>query len=114
MAPDTGDMTLASIGGRPVYLLAHGERQTVVLAGDTGEKLPLLGASDVRKIAEQFSREAARDVDGPFDYDQWVVYQGFDSARPFYRVALSDAASTDLYISSVTGQVLHVDGGTLL
>ena len=40
------------------------------------------------------------------DYDQWTVPNGFDRHRPLYRIALNDDAGTELYVSSVTGEVV--------
>ena len=41
------------------------------------------------------------------EYDQWIVHQRFDPYRPFYRVRLNDDATTDLYVSARTGEVLQ-------
>ena len=41
------------------------------------------------------------------DYDQWTVPNGLDPLRPLYRIALNDAAGTELYVSSHTGEVLR-------
>ena len=40
------------------------------------------------------------------DYDQWTVPNGFDRHRPLFRIALGDAAGTELYVSSRTGEVV--------
>ena len=40
------------------------------------------------------------------DYDQWSVPNGFDRHRPLFRVALGDAAGTEIYVSSRTGEVV--------
>ena len=40
------------------------------------------------------------------DYDQWSVPNGLDRHRPLFRVALNDAAGTEAYVSSVTGEVV--------
>ena len=40
------------------------------------------------------------------DYDQWSVPNVFDRHRPLFRVALGDAVGTDIYVSSVTGEVV--------
>lgn len=40
------------------------------------------------------------------NYDQWTVPNGFDRHRPLYRTALNDNAGTELYMSSVTGEVV--------
>ncbi len=40
------------------------------------------------------------------DYDQWSVPNGFDRHRPLFRIALGDAAGTEIYVSSRTGEVV--------
>ncbi|QQO12716.1 PepSY domain-containing protein [Bradyrhizobium diazoefficiens] len=40
------------------------------------------------------------------DYDQWSVPNGFDRYRPLFRVALGDAAGTEVYVSSRTGEIV--------
>ena len=40
------------------------------------------------------------------NYDQWTVPNGFGRHRPLYRIALNDNAGTELYVSSVTGEVV--------
>ena len=39
-------------------------------------------------------------------YDQWTVSGEFDPDRPLYRVAVNDERSTELYVSSKTGDVV--------
>src|ERR1700679_2236096 len=36
------------------------------------------------------------------DYDQWTVAGDYDRDRPLKRIALNDAAGTEIYISSAT------------
>jgi hypothetical protein len=45
-------------------------------------------------------------VAGRAAYDQWTVPNGFDRHRPLFRVALNDAAGTELYVSAMTGEVM--------
>ena len=39
-------------------------------------------------------------------HDQWTLSGSLNRHRPLYRVALNDEAGTDLYVSSVTGEVV--------
>lgn len=39
--------------------------------------------------------------------DQWTVAGDLDRHRPLWRVALGDGAGTELYVSSVTGEVVR-------
>ena len=40
-------------------------------------------------------------------HDQWTVPNALDPHRPLYRIALLDAAGTELYVSSVTGEIVR-------
>src|SRR5437763_920553 len=40
-------------------------------------------------------------------HDQWTVAGDLDLHRPLWRVALDDAAATELYVSSATGEVVR-------
>jgi len=40
------------------------------------------------------------------DDDQWTVAGDFDSDRPLYRIAVNDAAGTEIYVSSAKGDVV--------
>lgn len=106
-APTATDVRLVSIADRPVYLAQEPGGDWVSIAGDTGDLLPQMSARDATAIAERFGGDPAASVSGPLEYDQWIVHQHFDPYRPFYRVRLSDAADTDLYVSARTGEVLQ-------
>jgi uncharacterized iron-regulated membrane protein len=104
--PGVTTLRLISLLGRPVYALMtdHG---WIELGGDSLEPPPSIDRTTAQTIAEQFGRAPAAGLDGPMDYDQWIVHQHFDPYRPFYRVRLDDAAGTDLYVSARTGEVLQ-------
>jgi len=40
-------------------------------------------------------------------HDQWTVSNNLDSHRPLFHLALNDAAGVELYVSSVTGEVVR-------
>jgi len=101
------DLRLLSVAGRSVYVAQQPQGAWVRVASDSGEELPLYPAAIAKTVAERFSRATAVSVSGPLDYDQWIVHQHFDPYRPFYRVRLNDRASTDLYVSARTGEVLQ-------
>jgi hypothetical protein len=105
--PAATDLRLLSVAGRPIYVAQQPTGSWVSVAGDTGQILPLFPAAIAKTVAERFSRTTAAGVSGPMDYDQWIVHQHFDPYRPFYRVRLNDRASTDLYVSARTGEVLQ-------
>ena len=71
---------------------------------------PLLDITAGR-IAEKFSRNSALKVEGPLDYDQWIVPNRYDPYRPFFRVSMQDEKKTVLYVSTQTGEVLQKTEG---
>jgi hypothetical protein len=105
--PLATDLRLISAAGRPIYVAQQPTGSWISVAGDSGEILPLFPAATAKTVAERFSDASAADVSGPMEYDQWIVHQHFDPYRPFYRVRLNDRASTDLYVSARTGEVLQ-------
>ena len=89
-----------------------GGQRAVVVDAASGSIAPLIDPEHAERIAAAFqattrSTRAAITVTGPFRYDQWVVHQRFDSARPFYKATLSDPKGTALYVSAATGEVLQ-------
>jgi hypothetical protein len=50
--------------------------------------------------------DALRTTAETIDYDQWTVGSDFDSDRPLTRIALDDAAGTEVYVSVRSGKVV--------
>jgi uncharacterized iron-regulated membrane protein len=110
-APGTDQLLLVSVAGQPIYLAFAGNGKPVAVPGDDGPPPGLFSAEISRIVAERYGGATAERIDGPLQYDQWIVHQHFDPFRPFYRVRLSDADRTDLYVSARTGQVLQKTRG---
>ncbi|GMO23049.1 PepSY domain-containing protein [Bradyrhizobium sp. TM233] len=103
-----------------VRLIRRNDGLAYVIAGST--RLRALRASDgsdaavtlpdvVLAIARDHARHRGLDAAraaflAKADYDQWTVPNGFDRHRPLFRVALGDAAGTEIYVSSRTGEVV--------
>ncbi|EIG57228.1 PepSY domain-containing protein [Bradyrhizobium sp. WSM1253] len=94
----------------PVYVVAGPSRADAVRASDGGGAS--VASSEVAlAIARDHARSRGLDAARPAivaraDYDQWSVPNGFDRHRPLFRVALGDAAGTELYVSSLTGEIV--------
>jgi len=100
-------MRLLGREGRPLYVIqARGQSVTAIWA-DVGRPASLQSPEEAGAVAMQFAGKAVRRIEGPISYDQWIVHQGFDKERPYYRVHLDDAAATVLYISRASGEVLQ-------
>jgi len=111
-SPQTERLVLISVAGHPTYLAYPAAGPPEVISGDdTPVSLPV-APQTAQTVAERFAQGRALNVEGPLQYDQWIVHQRFDPFRPFYRVRLADADETDLYVSARTGQVLQRTRGT--
>jgi len=86
----------ASQGGRPIDLL-------------TGSRIESVAALQASETARRFiaGAQAAPQMLGLIDHDQWTVSGEFNSQRPLYRFALGDAAGTEIYVSSISGRAVQ-------
>lgn len=94
----------------PVYIVSGSSRVRAVRALD-GAGASVMSSDVALAIAREHARRRGLDVAGATmlaraDYDQWSVPNGFDRHRPLFRVALGDAAGTEVYVSSLTGEVV--------
>jgi hypothetical protein len=94
----------------PVYLVTSASGMRAVHAGDLSDAA-VTSAPLALSIAQAAARARGFDplqatVAAVDDYDQWSVPNGFDRHRPLYRIALHDEYSTELYVSSVTGEIV--------
>jgi hypothetical protein len=94
----------------PVYLLSGASGLTAFHADDLtdaavrSQDLAVAIAADHARRRGFTARAAFADL---ADFDQWTVAGDFDRHRPLYRVALNDEPGTELYVSSVTGEVVQ-------
>lgn len=103
-------LRLVAVGGTPVYVARRDEGTLYALEGRHGRPLVVNEAfalASARAHAQARGLDAARATIGAREsHDQWTVANGFDVHRPLYRVTLNDAADSELYVSSVTGEVV--------
>ena len=100
------DLRLNMLNDEPVYRLVdeNGRRQTIsAVDGRAIESI-----SPEQALAAARRHPAATDVrlEGVVDRDQWSVTARFDPLRPFFLVALGDAAGTELYVSERSGEIV--------
>ena len=107
---DVARVRLLQRSDGPIYLVSGATGLAALHADDLApaavrsEKLALAIAVD---HARRRGLDAAGATPaGSAAHDQWTVTNGLDRHRPLYRVALNDGAGTELYVSSVTGEVV--------
>ncbi|MET4898098.1 hypothetical protein RN629_13215 [Sphingomonadaceae bacterium jetA1] len=96
-------ITLAMRGAAPVWWVEDRDGATRILSAETGLAPAPVDSAHARGVAARFGGAPVRAVERIAD-DQWTVAGGFDRHRPLWKASLADAAATDLYISSLTGQ----------
>jgi len=101
---DATSLRLVSAERSPRYVAAGASGPPQIIDAETGHEAPPIDAAAAMRIAERFGRARAKTAT-LVGHDQWVVHQGFDAERPYYRVSLDDAVRTDLYVSRPTGEV---------
>lgn len=98
-------LTLAMRGAEPAYWITRADGGRQALSAVTGDAVPPLTAESAAALAA--THPVARHVTdlGTVTRDQWTVTAAYDPLRPFRRVALGDAAGTELYLSVATGDL---------
>ena len=103
-------MRLAVVGDKPTYIALRNDGTLAALDAKSGKARVVneaLALASARAHARARGLDPARAAIAALEsHDQWTVPNGFDAHRPLYRVALGDAAGTDFYVSSVTGQMV--------
>ncbi|MCK1400699.1 PepSY domain-containing protein [Bradyrhizobium sp. 4] len=94
----------------PVYVVSGPSRAGAVHASD-GVGASVSSSEVALAIARDHARSRGLDaaraaIVARSDYDQWSVPNGFDRHRPLFRIALGDAAGTEVYVSSLTGEIV--------
>jgi len=95
------------------YFLQNGQWLTVWADVNTGSqnqpiqaKPTAIAKAEAMKAAEQFQDDAKATAATLIDHDQWSISSSLNAHRPLYRVALDDAAASELYVSSHTAEVV--------
>jgi hypothetical protein len=94
----------------PVYIVA-GRSQLKAISAVNGAAAPISSMEEALAQARAHATHHGIDASHAsaaerITDDQWSVPNGFDRHRPLFRVALGDAAGTEIYVSSVSGEVV--------
>jgi hypothetical protein len=100
-------LRLIDLEGQPIYVLHNLDSGIQIIDAESGKILNLLKKGEAVKIAENFSGKSVMKIEGPVDYDQWIVPNRYDPYRPFYRAFLQDRDETIIYVSARTREVLQ-------
>lgn len=98
-------LRLVQRGGNPAYIVETANGIQVIDAL-SGRRLALLGPITAQAEAKRLFGPGAL-ASSQFEYDQWIVHNRFDQARPFYRLDARDDSGTQIYLSARTGELLQ-------
>ena len=106
------EIRLTSVLGRPAWLLRNGDGERHGLFADTGEALSRLNVEDALQAGVAYARAAgiapvSIEHRALLKMDQWSLSSSLNPHRPLHLLALNDPAGTEVYISSVTGEVMR-------
>ncbi|MFV0277921.1 MAG: PepSY domain-containing protein [Parahaliea sp.] len=109
-----GELRLSPVLGRPAWLLRDGAGAWRGLFADSGEVFGRFGPGEALLAAGLYASAAGipaatgrLEYRGLLDMDQWSVSGSLHPHRPLHRVALGDPGHTEVYVSSVTGEVVR-------
>lgn len=103
---DIGELILTSIRGQPHYVIREGKESYKVVSAATGELQPAVGKDLALDGARAFMPGAGAEYLGTVQEDRWTHSRSLDPHRPLHLIQMLDANSTQLYVSSLTGQVM--------
>ena len=103
---DVQRLTLTSIAGRPHYLLLEGDGRYTPVDAISGTAAGRTDARAAIAAARSFKPGAGAHYMGLVDEDRWTHSRALNPHRPLHVVDLGDEASTRVYVSSATGQVV--------
>ena len=99
---------LTSVRSRPAYRFVFGAGSLTVYADD-GTYLEGVGPDDATAVAAAMFPESAgtaRYLDARLEPDQWTIGNRFNATGPLHRIALGDAAGTEVYVAEATGEIV--------
>jgi hypothetical protein len=99
---------LTTFQSRPVYRFGVGGGSVTVFA-DVGSPADAVEQDNAVSVAANWfpaSGATARYLDSKTQPDQWTFGVPFGSTGPIHRVALGDAAATEVYVAEATGEIV--------
>jgi len=99
------DLRLDMAAGEPAWRMRSEDGARVAISAVDGRRLAAPDSASAEAVARRFAGGAPVRAVKRIHDDQWTVAQGFRWARPLWKVSLDDAAGTELYVASTTGEV---------
>lgn len=98
---------LTSVANAPRYLFGFGKRQTIAVDAATGRRITEVPATAAEEAAAAFAGGAKATYLDTVVEDAWTHSKALDPHRPLHRIQLADDRSTQLYVSTRTGEIVR-------
>jgi len=110
------ELSVEMLAGHPVLRARFGRDAGVLVNLTTGWWFSTIDQETAMQQADAFLSASGIDGEARFlarkERDQWTVAGYFNAWRPLYQFAADDAAGTQLYVSSINGQVIQTTTST--
>ncbi|MCG6204699.1 PepSY domain-containing protein [Rhodopseudomonas sp. HC1] len=100
------ELRLTMLDGEPVYRVADWKRPRQTISAVTGRPIADVTPDQALAAARHHPAAVTPRLLGTVERDQWSVTARYDPDRPLYLVDLGDAAGTELYVSSRSGEIV--------
>jgi len=105
------ELSVEMLAGHPVLRARFGRDPGLLVNLSTGSWFSTIDQETAMQQADAFLSASGMDGKARFlaqiANDQWTVAGYFNAWRPLYQFAADDAAGTQLYVSSINGQVIQ-------
>ncbi|QPJ62500.1 MAG: hypothetical protein G3M70_11720 [Candidatus Nitronauta litoralis] len=100
-------LRIIGLGERGVYVLEPNTGPVRAVWADNGELVQFLKKDLIVNSFSSISNTPVTEIEGPIEFDQWIVHHRFNSYRPFYKLKLNDPGSEEIYYSQRTGEPMQ-------
>jgi hypothetical protein len=99
------ELHLEMLPGEPVYRVIDWDGSRTTIGARTGARIGGIEPAQAVTIAQAYAN-ATGHFEATIQRDQWTVPDRFKALRPLHRIAIDDAAATEVYVSERTGEVV--------
>lgn len=98
------EVRLEMLLGEPVYRVIDWDGSRTTVFARSGVRFRGVGPEQAVTIAQMYAKTNGH-LQATIERDQWTVPERFKTLRPLHRIAIDDAAATEVYVSARTGEV---------
>jgi uncharacterized iron-regulated membrane protein len=99
------ELRLEMLLGEPVYRVIDWDGSRATVSARSGVRFGGVEPEQAVTIAQAYAN-ASGHLQATVERDQWTVPERFKTLRPLHRIAMDDAAATEVYVSARNGEVV--------